>query len=88
MAKSSEKSEGMARGIDSISEAMFGRKRTTSIEGDICVACGAKAPPESFTDEQSKKEYTISGMCQKCQDETFGEKPDEDDLDRDDEPAF
>ena len=25
-----------------------------------------------FKDELSKKEFRISGLCQKCQDETFG----------------
>ena len=28
--------------------------------------------PESFRDALSRKEFGISGMCQKCQDETFG----------------
>lgn len=28
--------------------------------------------PETFRDELSRKEFGISGMCQKCQDETFG----------------
>ena len=27
---------------------------------------------DSFRDALSRKEFTISGMCQKCQDETFG----------------
>ena len=26
-----------------------------------------------FRDELSKKEYSVSGMCQTCQDETFGD---------------
>lgn len=28
-----------------------------------------------FKDALSKKEYSISGFCQKCQDDTFGVKP-------------
>lgn len=40
-----------------------------------CPICGAeiKMGVENFKDEPSYKEYTISGMCQKCQDEVFGE---------------
>lgn len=90
MAKPSEKAPGMESMLDNITESMYGRKRTTSIEGDICVTCGAKAPPESFTDALSKKEYAISGMCQSCQDKTF-RPPDEDEEDHPDcpdEPAF
>lgn len=73
----------MAKALDDVAESFYGRKRSTSIESNTCVVCGSKAPPESFTDELSKKEYTISGLCQTCQDKTFKE-PDEDDLDRDD----
>ena len=32
----------------------------------VCTFCGAKI--EGFTDELSEKEYSISGMCQECQD--------------------
>lgn len=32
-----------------------------------------------FRDELSVREYNISGMCQKCQDETFGHSPEGDD---------
>ena len=37
-----------------------------------CAWCGSdKVKPEDFKDEISKKEFQISGFCQKCQDETF-----------------
>ncbi len=36
-----------------------------------CAWCGGDA--STFTDALSKKEYEISGLCQSCQDETFGE---------------
>ena len=35
-----------------------------------CVTCQGNAT--SFRDSLSKKEYTISGMCQVCQDAVFG----------------
>ena len=37
-----------------------------------CVFCGAEIL--EFRDKLSAKEYTISGLCQKCQDDTFGEE--------------
>jgi RNA polymerase-binding transcription factor DksA len=35
----------------------------------LCCDCGK--PVGSFKDELSYKEYKITGMCQKCQDELF-----------------
>ena len=34
-----------------------------------CVSCGCHA--DSFKDDISAKEYTISGLCQECQDIAF-----------------
>lgn len=46
--------------------------RTTCIENGECVTCGCDAHfPDGFRDQLSKKEYAISGMCQKCQDSVF-----------------
>ena len=47
-----------------------GRKRVDSIVHGVCSWCGK--PVTTFRDELSKREYTISGFCQACQDETFG----------------
>lgn len=44
--------------------------RTTSIQSNTCVSCNGDA--STFKDQLSKKEYTISGLCQKCQDDIFG----------------
>lgn len=38
-----------------------------------CVFCGGFIDPQKFKDRLSEKEYQISGLCQKCQDETFKE---------------
>ena len=54
--------------IEGFLEETFGR--TTAIEGDTCVFCHKEAT--NFRNEISKKEYRISGICQSCQDETFG----------------
>lgn len=37
-----------------------------------CVICEGEA--NEFRDELSKREYTISGLCQHCQDEGFEEE--------------
>ena len=47
-----------------------GRKRVESIKSDICSWCGK--PATEFRDAPSRKEYTISGFCQECQDKAFG----------------
>lgn len=37
-----------------------------------CPFCGTVVDPiRDFRDDLSRKEYTISGLCQKCQDEVF-----------------
>ena len=56
--------------LENITRGTFGRSRQDSIRKDICVACGGVAT--KFNDEISQKEYTISGLCQECQDGVFG----------------
>ena len=68
MAEPSKKSSGVEAMIDAMNP--FGRKRVDSIKQDICAWCGK--PATEFRDELSRKEYTISGFCQECQDKTFG----------------
>lgn len=42
-----------------------------NFEKGLCSICGEKIQDNEFKDNLSKKEYKISGMCQKCQDKTF-----------------
>lgn len=37
-----------------------------------CPFCGKDMSNPSFRDEKSIKEFKISGLCQDCQDKTFG----------------
>jgi len=37
-----------------------------------CPFCQSVINPDDFRDERSRREFFISGLCQKCQDETFG----------------
>jgi hypothetical protein len=55
--------------IDRLLSDLSGTNRPAMIAANLCAWC--KQPATEFTDELSKVEYTISGLCQKCQDETF-----------------
>jgi len=54
---------------DVVSLNVFGRSRILAIAGAQCVSCGRSAT--EFRDKVSHKEYSISGLCQKCQDRFF-----------------
>ena len=64
----SEKSPQIEKLLDSLISRQGTRK--SHVENDQCVSCGDSA--KSFRDDVSKREFAISGFCQKCQDETFG----------------
>lgn len=58
--------------IANILEQLTGR--TTSITSGNCVPkpFGCGEPIGEFRDALSRREYTISGLCQTCQDSIFG----------------
>ena len=56
---------------EDISMAFFGRSVSLAKAGNQCVCCGKSAT--EFRDEISKREYQITSLCQKCQDEVFAE---------------
>jgi hypothetical protein len=64
------KSNAIEKMLNETSLKAFGRERTDTIKHNICVTCGRQAT--QFKDALSIKEYSISGMCQDCQDKTFG----------------
>jgi hypothetical protein len=74
MANPSNKSEPMTEWL----ERLYGR--TTAIQDNRCASepfgCGGPVSMEDFEDEKSRKEYTISGLCMKCQKEIFGDGDD------------
>jgi DNA-directed RNA polymerase subunit RPC12/RpoP len=45
-----------------------------SINNNNCPNCGIEILECEFKDAASKREYSISGMCQYCQDKIFGEE--------------
>ena len=63
------KSPEMVNALDLISQAWYGRPRSEALAGSICVICGD--PAVAFRNELSAREWSISGMCQKCQDAAF-----------------
>ena len=66
------KATNKSKKVEQYLEALAGR--STSITNDKCVAppFGCGQPVGQFKDELSKREYRISGLCQKCQDKIFG----------------
>lgn len=63
-----EKSDEMNMILENMSR-LIGNPRSVAFSKKICVICGGDA--KDFTSELSKKEYTLSGMCQSCQDSFF-----------------
>ena len=70
MSQPSQKDAGMERVIT----ALTGVDRRGAIYADVCVPppIGCGKPTRGFRDDLYAKEYTISGLCQSCQDEVFG----------------
>jgi hypothetical protein len=84
------KANDKANEIDAMLTSVFGVDRVKTISGGTCVSCDAESIiATSFRDDISRKEYSISGLCQSCQDDVFGhDDEDEPCEDWDDEDAF
>jgi len=54
---------------EEISMMFFGRSVSLAKAGNQCVCCGKSAT--EFRDDISKREWSISCLCQRCQDELF-----------------
>lgn len=52
-----------------------------SIKAQLCPDCDKPISPEDFRDKESRKEYQISGLCQKCQDNFFNSKEPDNEFD-------
>jgi hypothetical protein len=64
------------QGIEQMLTKLTGVSRVGAVAEASCATCGGEA--SIFRDDVSRKEYTISAMCQDCQDSVFGvEEPDE-----------
>jgi len=49
----------------------FDKTAADRVRANRCTICGAPIFETDFADELSKKEYSISGMCQRCQNKAF-----------------
>lgn len=56
--------------IADIMEAVFPTETKRRKTGH-CPFCAAKVNEEEFRDEASRKEFSLSGLCQNCQDDFF-----------------
>lgn len=67
----SKKSKDVEDAIDHLFMQITGhpKNRRETIITNECMACGNEA--SKFRDNLSQKEYTISGLCQVCQDGMF-----------------
>ena len=48
--------------------------RNKSVKARKCAFCGTSINLNSFRDDLSRKEFSISGLCQKCMDSVFGKE--------------
>jgi hypothetical protein len=46
-------------------------KEVAMVKKNKCPFCRRPVKDSDFRDDLSRKEYKISGLCQRCQDETF-----------------
>jgi len=58
------------QGIEQMLTNLTGVSRVGAVAEASCATCGGEA--SIFRDDVSRKEYTISAMCQDCQDSVFG----------------
>jgi hypothetical protein len=56
--------------VDELLQQLMGKNRIATIKQRKCMTCDRNA--DYFRDNLSLREYTISGMCQRCQDKVFG----------------
>jgi len=56
---------------DIMKAAGFGAE-VEEVENGKCPICHCKIKMKDFKNEISKREFKISGLCQKCQDKVFG----------------
>lgn len=64
-----EKNEAVESFLEDISMTLSGSARSKAFMNSSCVTCPGSAT--KFKDAVSEKEYTISGMCQLCQDQIW-----------------
>ena len=64
----------MNEGTKKMLRSLGFEEKIDKVELGFCPMCDSPISNDEFTDELSRKEYDISGMCQKCQNEMFVEE--------------
>lgn len=67
-----ERREQLIRLFEGMKPAAQWAKRLAQAK---CPICGLDIDESDFRDDISRKEFAISHICQKCQDETFKPEP-------------
>uniref|UniRef100_A0A6M3K8L7 Uncharacterized protein n=1 Tax=viral metagenome TaxID=1070528 RepID=A0A6M3K8L7_9ZZZZ len=57
----------------SVAASIFGKSKEDAIKKDTCIDCKQEALPNCYSDA-GRREYYISGLCEKCFDKIFGGK--------------
>lgn len=60
---------------DKLAKDLFGQTKGEAIQTGLCIDCKEPALAKCYS-EAGRKEYHISGMCEKCFDGMFGEGDD------------
>ena len=59
--------------LDDVLTSFTGKNRRQVVRDGLCMCCDSTGNiATSFSDDISRKEYAISGLCQSCQDDVFG----------------
>jgi hypothetical protein len=66
--------------LDTDIKRLTGIDRKKAIIDKICPFCHKPVDVNKFRDEQSRKEFRISGLCQNCQDKMFGKEEETENL--------
>jgi len=61
--------------VDALLTGLTGKSRVETVAGNRCTTCDD--PDMDFRTELDRREYRISGMCQRCQDSVFGSSEEE-----------
>lgn len=56
---------------EDIIKSLFGEQIIDRLQNNECPMCGHKIDIAEFVDDLSRREFEISGLCQKCQDKIF-----------------
>lgn len=82
------KSKEMQEFQDNLARGLYGITLTEALDKGICLQCREIALPRCYS-QSGRKEYEISGLCERCFDSIVEDsEPRDEDDDLDNEPAF